>query len=156
MLRAVALKAESAPIRLAGTTIARPFPQNPKKTSSLFKNMSHNDWRFFDSPLRGSWRHLPDDLSMVRGPTIVILPDGRSLRVPAQMKNDVVAPGDKHDADDGNSILQSFQKMLRGMSGGKRANKQARARASRRHAGGRGPLNPLDPDEGGGAVEAEM
>ena len=28
--------------------------------------MAHNYWRFFDNPLVGSWRHLPDDLSLQR------------------------------------------------------------------------------------------
>mgnify|MGYP003716314843 CR=1 FL=1 len=55
--------------------------------------MAHNNWRFFDTPLLGSWRHLPDDLSLQRGPTIVILPDGRRLRVPAMTKRIVQAPG---------------------------------------------------------------
>ena len=76
--------------------------------------MAHNNWRFFDTPLVGSWRHLPDDLSLQRGPTIVILPDGRRIRVPAMTKRLVQAPGDAHDAKDGDDIVQALQAMLQG------------------------------------------
>ena len=76
--------------------------------------MAYNNWRFFNQPMVGNWRHLPDDMSLARGPTIVILPDGRRLRVPAQMKNNVSAPANKHDEDDGESMLKSLQRMLAG------------------------------------------
>ena len=87
----------------------------PKK-ESLFckKEMAHNNWRFFDTPLVGSWRHLPDDLSLQRGPTIVILPDGRRLRVPAMTKRIVQAPGNEHDAKEGDDIDKTLQAMLQG------------------------------------------
>lgn len=76
--------------------------------------MAHNNWRFHDHPLVGSWRHLPDDLSLQRGPTIVILPDGRRIRVPAMSKRSVQAPGDQHSADAGEEMLKSLQAMLQG------------------------------------------
>ena len=76
--------------------------------------MAHNNWRFFDNPLVGSWRHLPDDLSLQRGPTIVILPDGRRIRVPAMSKRNVQAPGDHHSAKDGEDILKSLHALLQG------------------------------------------
>ena len=80
--------------------------------------MAQNNWRFFDNPLKGHWRYLPDDLSLQRGPTIVILPDGRRLRVPAMSKRSVHAPGNKHDADEGEDMLKSLQAMLAGKHGG--------------------------------------
>lgn len=76
------------------------------------KNMS--DWRFHDYPLKGHWRYLPDDLSLQRGPTIVILQDGRRIRVPAMSKQNVVAPGDTHNAKDGEDMLKSLQALLSG------------------------------------------
>ena len=90
--------------------------------------MAHNNWRFFDNPLVGSWRHLPDDLSLQRGPTIVILPDGRRLRVPAMSKRDVIAPGNQHDAKEGEGLLKSLQAILQG----KKAPQQA-GHPGRRH-----------------------
>ena len=80
--------------------------------------MAQNNWRFFDNPLKGHWRHLPDDLRLQRGPTIVILPDGRRLRVPAMSKRMVQAPGDLHDAADGDEMLKSLQRLLSGKHGG--------------------------------------
>ena len=76
------------------------------------KNMS--DWRFHDYPLKGHWRYLPDDLSLQRGATIVLLPDGRRIRVPAMSKQNVVAPGDTHNAKDGEDMLKSLQALLSG------------------------------------------
>ena len=91
--------------------------------------MAHNNWRFFDTPLVGNWRHLPDDLSLQRGPTIVILPDGRRLRVPAMTKRVVQAPGDEHAAKEGgyrpsfagNASGQESTCDTSGSSGGRRA-----------------------------------
>ena len=73
-----------------------------------------SDWRFHDYPLKGHWRYLPDDLSLQRGPTIVILQDGRRIRVPAMSKQNVVAPGDTHNAKDGEDMLKSLQALLSG------------------------------------------
>ena len=95
--------------------------------------MAHNNWRFFDSPLVGSWRHLPDDLSLQRGPTIVILPDGRRIRVPAMTKRLVQAPGDAHDAKDGDDIVKTLQAMLQGKKAPATQAAQAAAAQRRMH-----------------------
>ena len=73
-----------------------------------------SDWRFHDYPLKGHWRYLPDDLSLQRGATIVILPDGRRIRVPSMSKRIVHAPADKHDTEDGEQMLKSLQALLAG------------------------------------------
>ena len=46
----------------------------------------NSTWRFFDQPLRGWVYRTPDDLSLQRGITFTILPDGRRLRVPRMQK----------------------------------------------------------------------
>ena len=94
--------------------------------------MAHNNWRFFDTPLVGNWRHLPDDLSLQRGPTIVILPDGRRLRVPAMTKRVVQAPGDEHAAKEGGDIVQALQAMLQGKKAPATPAAQAAAAGQRR------------------------
>jgi len=57
---------------------------------------------------------MPDDLSLQRGPTIVLLPDGRRIRVPAMSKRNVQAPGDHHSAKDGADVLARLQALLQG------------------------------------------
>ena len=91
--------------------------------------MAHNNWRFHDHPLRGHWRHLPDDTSLVRGATIVIMPDGRRMRVPAMQRRFVKAPGDSHDVSEADKILKSLQAMVQG--------KKAPEPAPHRQAAGR-------------------
>ena len=107
--------------------------------------MAHNNWRFFDTPLVGNWRHLTDDYSLQRGPTIVILPDGRRLRVPAMTKRVVQAPGDEHAAKEGGDIVQALQAMLQGKKAPATPAAQAAAAGQRRrvvppimHRGGPG------------------
>ena len=103
--------------------------------------MAHNNWRFFDTPLVGNWRHLPDDLSLQRGPTIVILPDGRRLRVPAMTKRVVQAPGDEHAAKEGGDIVQALQAMLQGKKAPATQAAQAAGRQRRMHVAPPGRLD---------------
>ena len=111
--------------------------------------MAHNYWRFFDNPLVGSWRHLPDDLSLQRGPTIVILPDGRRIRVPAMSKRNVQAPGDHHSAKDGEDILKSLQALLQGK---KEKNHPGPLHMGRRRVGD----HPGRPQAGAAPIDADM
>ena len=143
-------------------------PFQKKGHSQIIKEMQ-NDWRFTDRPLKGHWRYLPDDLSLQRGATIVILPDGRRLRVPAMSKRDVHAPGNKHDGEDGENMLKSLQALLAGKHGGPKT--QSGFKAQGRQRRGAAPAHRLDlptgrsrveagdmprPVVAGGAIQAEM
>ena len=110
-----------------------------------------NDWRFTDRPLKGHWRYLPDDLSLQRGPTIVILPDGRRLRVPAMSKRSVHAPGNKHDGEDGDNMLKSLQALL---SGKRDPRTQPGFQAQGRQRRGAAPAHRLDLPTGRSRVQA--
>ena len=100
----------------------------------------------------GTIFRLPDQLSLQRGITYTIMPDGRSLRVPVRNKLQVRADSQSHEEDGDHDIVQALQDIL----GGK---KPVRGRAwynnKGRAAGGRvynrprpaGPA-PVDPGEG--------
>ena len=47
-------------------------------------------WRYCDHPRPGSIYTLPDVPELVRGPTLVLLPSGKEIRVP-RMERNVVA-----------------------------------------------------------------
>ena len=68
--------------------------------------------RYFDYPRPGSIYTLPDIPSLVRGPTMVLLPSGKEIRVPAQMKQMVASPAETHDVKDGQGKMQDLIKML--------------------------------------------
>ena len=73
--------------------------------------------RYFDYPRPGSIYTLPDIPNLVRGPTVVLLPSGKELRVAAQMKQMVASPAETHDTKDGQDKMQQLMKMLAGKQG---------------------------------------
>ena len=74
-------------------------------------------YRFYDYPRPGSIYRLPDNPRLVRGPTYVKLPSGQDIQVSAQMKRDVVAPGQVHE----NGGAKNSMEQLLNLLGGKRA-----------------------------------
>ena len=73
--------------------------------------------RYFDYPRTGSIYTLPDIPSLVRGPTVVLLPSGKEIKVPAQMKQMVASTAETHDAKDSGSKMQELLKLLTAKQG---------------------------------------
>ena len=71
-------------------------------------------WRSWDRPRVGSIYRLPDDLSLQRGITYTIMPDGKSLRVPAMNRLVVRSQAESHTEDEGRSIVQALQNIIAG------------------------------------------
>ena len=105
--------------------------------------------------MTGTIFRLPDDIQLQRGVTFTILPDGRSLRVPAMNRLTVRSESQSHDENDNHDYLQALQDILKGKkpvrgrarfmpgglgrAGGNRVNPRAHLRG--------GPA-PVDPGEG--------
>ena len=92
-----------------------------KLQKSKFAKKNTNNWhnynydvnvRFCDHPRPGSIFRLPDIPQIVRGPTLVLLPSGKEITVPASAKHEVVAEADIHNATEGNLKLESLLKLL--------------------------------------------
>jgi len=62
----------------------------------------------------GTIFRLPDDRQLQRGLTFTIMPDGRSLRVPAMNRISVRAESQSHDENGGHDIVQALQNILQG------------------------------------------
>ena len=62
----------------------------------------------------GTIFRLPDDMLLQRGVTFTILPDGRSLRVPAMNRLQVRAASQSHEEGDGKHMMQALQDILMG------------------------------------------
>ena len=73
--------------------------------------------RYFDYPRPGSIYTLPDIPSLVRGPTVVLMPSGKEIQVPAQMKQMVASPAEVHDVKDGKDKMQELIKLLSAKQG---------------------------------------
>ena len=100
----------------------------------------------------GTIFRLPDEMQLQRGITFTILPDGRSLRVPAMSRLEVRAQAQSHEEDDDGKMVQALQDILAGkkpVAGRARINRRGRAH---RIGGGRGPMQggpaPFDPHGG--------
>ena len=65
----------------------------------------------------GSIYTLPDIPSLVRGPTLVMMPSGKEIRVPDQLKTMVASPAETHDAKDGKDKMQELLKLLTAQQG---------------------------------------
>ena len=74
-------------------------------------------YRYFDYPRPGSIYTLPDIPSLVRGPTLVLMPSGKEIRVPDQMKQMVASPAETHDVKDGQGKMQELLKLLTAKQG---------------------------------------
>ena len=75
-------------------------------------------WRYTDYPRPGSIYRLPDDHRLQRGPTIVRLPGGREMRVPASWPRSVKAPGQVHDTKNAQVQIQNLIAVLTGKKPG--------------------------------------
>ena len=62
----------------------------------------------------GTIFRLPDDMQLQRGITFTILPDGRSLRVPAMSRMQVRAESQSHEQDQGKGMMEALQDILKG------------------------------------------
>ena len=77
--------------------------------------------------MEGTIFRLPDDGQLQRGITFTIMPDGRSLRVPAMSRLQVRAESQSHDENGGHDIMQALQDILKG-----KKSVRGRARFNRR------------------------
>ena len=100
----------------------------------------------------GTIFRLPDDSNLQRGITFTILPDGRSLRVPAMSRFTVRAESQKHEQDGDKNMMQALQDILHGK---KPVKKRARFRRdgsvgvqSGNRPGVRAGPAPVDPNAG--------
>ena len=71
-------------------------------------------WRSWDRPLVGTIYRLPDIKALQRGVTFTILPDGRSMRVPAMNRLEVRAQNEAHTNDESSDIMQALQNIIKG------------------------------------------
>lgn len=116
-------------------------------------------WRSWDRPRTGTIYRLPDDMHLQRGITFTIMPDGRSLRVPAMSRMQVRADSQSHEENGDHDVMQALTDILQGkkpVPGRARHNRRGQAVGNRRneqrddiHAGREG-LRPVQALEGGG------
>ena len=71
-------------------------------------------YRYCDHPRPGSIFRLPDIPSLVRGPTVVLLPSGKEIEVPRMARRDIQAKADIHAAMQGQGNLSSLLQLLQG------------------------------------------
>ena len=71
-------------------------------------------YRYTDRPRKGAIWRLPDDDRIRRGPTLVILPSGRQIRVPNFLKNQVVAPSMTHEKQYGDEMTELLKSLVKG------------------------------------------
>ena len=71
-------------------------------------------YRFSDYLQLGSIYTLPDDLRLQRGPTLVILPEGREVQVPATQKRNVAAQSEHHDMRGAQAKMMQLLAMING------------------------------------------
>jgi hypothetical protein len=100
--------------------------------------------------MEGTIFRLPDDSQLQRGVTFTILPDGRSLRVPAMSRLSVRAASQSHEEGGGRDMMQALKDILKGKKpapdgknrrqsrerlpgGGREGLRQARVRESLHH-----------------------
>ena len=83
-------------------------------------DVKYNDpqaYRYCDHPRPGSIFRLLDIPELVRGPTVVLLPSGKEIRVPRMARNEVKAPAEIHQALQGQGKLDGLMKLLAGKQG---------------------------------------
>jgi hypothetical protein len=62
----------------------------------------------------GTIFRLPDNMSLQRGITYTILPDGRMLKVPSMSRIMVRAAASTHDENDDSDIVQALSNLIKG------------------------------------------
>ena len=62
----------------------------------------------------GTIFRLPDNMSLQRGITYTILPDGRMLKVPSMSRIMVRAAASTHDENDDSDIIQALSNLVAG------------------------------------------
>ena len=65
-------------------------------------------YRYCDHPRPGSIFRLLDIPELVRGPTLVLLPSGKEIKVPRMARNEVKAPAEIHQSLQGQGKLESL------------------------------------------------
>ena len=80
-------------------------------------------FRYTDYPRPGSIYRLPDDMRLQRGPTLVRLPGGREVRVPATERRSLATASQGHDMN----TAQSKMAMMMAILSGKPTNPEAPA-----------------------------
>ena len=60
--------------------------------------VDHQAYRYSDHPRPGSIYRLPDIPQLVRGPTLVLLPSGKEIKVPRMARREIQANADIHAA----------------------------------------------------------
>ena len=71
-------------------------------------------WRYTDYLRTGSIYTLPDDHRLQRGATLVILPDGKEIKVPATSVRRVASQSQHHDSQKAQASMASLLAMLSG------------------------------------------
>ena len=127
-------------------------------------NQRNMAWRPYDRPMPGTIYRMLDDTALLRGITYTIMPDGRSLRVPAMNRLDVRAHADSHNNDEQTDIVQALRDIMQGkkpVEGRARFNRHGQAHGNRvEHDPQRGRIRaappPYDAHEGlrPGAINA--
>ncbi len=74
-------------------------------------------YRYCNHPRPGSIYRLQDIPHLVRGPTVVLLPSGKEIKVPRMARRDIQAKADIHAAVQGQGKLQDLLKSLVGKQG---------------------------------------
>ena len=71
-------------------------------------------YRYTDYPRPGSIYRLPDDMRLQRGPTLVRLPGGREVRVPATERRSIATASQGHDMNSAQSKMAMMMAILSG------------------------------------------
>lgn len=71
-------------------------------------------WRYTDYLRTGSIYTLPDDLRLQRGPTLVVMPDGKEVQVPATSVRNVTSQSQQHDSQKAQASMASLLALLSG------------------------------------------
>ena len=74
-------------------------------------------WRYYDYPRPGSIYRMLDIPQLVRGPTVVLMPSGKEIQVPAQVKQMVSSPAETFDIKDSKSRMSQLFKLLSAKQG---------------------------------------
>ena len=112
---------ESGRKTLKRSSLRPKIPQTPfSKKEHMPTDAIYADpcaYRYFDYPRPGSIYRLQDIPELVRGPTVVLLPSGKEIKVPAQMKSNVASGAEVHDMNAGHGKMEQLLKILSAKQG---------------------------------------